>query len=70
MIIEVFPYIILLDFCPNAKSAKLNSTPNLVDLQDLKICMGLKNEIGCMHPCKNKSKRVQGFSVRGPEAHT
>ncbi len=33
MIIEVFPYIILLYFCPNAKSAKLNSTPNLVDLQ-------------------------------------
>ncbi len=33
MIIEVFPYIILFNFCPNAKSAKLNSTPNLVDLQ-------------------------------------
>ena len=33
MIIEVFPYIILFNFCPNAKSAKLNSTPNFVDLQ-------------------------------------
>ena len=33
MIIEVFPYIILFDFCPDAKSAKLNSTPNFVDLQ-------------------------------------
>ena len=33
VIIEVFPYIILFNFCPNAKSAKFNSTPNLVDLQ-------------------------------------
>ena len=28
-----FPYIILFNFCPNAKSAKLNSMPNFVDLQ-------------------------------------
>ena len=33
VIIGVFPYIILFNFCPNAKSAKFNSTPNLVDLQ-------------------------------------
>ncbi len=32
-IIEVFPYIFLFNFCLNAKSAKFNSTPNLVDLQ-------------------------------------
>ena len=35
VIIEVFPYIILFNFCPNAKSAKLNSKPNFVDLQYL-----------------------------------
>ncbi len=28
-----FTYIILFNFCPNAKNAKFNSTPNLVDLQ-------------------------------------
>ncbi len=33
MIIEGFPYIILFNFGPNAKNAKFNSTPNLVDLQ-------------------------------------
>ncbi len=27
MIIEAVPYIILFNFCPNAKSAKLNSIP-------------------------------------------
>ncbi len=33
VIIEAFPYIILFDFCSNAKSAKFNSMPNFVDLQ-------------------------------------
>ncbi len=33
VIIGGFSYIILFNLCPHAKSAKLNSTPNLVDLQ-------------------------------------
>ena len=42
MIIEVFPYIILFDFCPNAKSAKFYNTPNFVDLQYIKSGAVLK----------------------------
>ncbi len=37
--LEVFPYIILFNFFLNAKSATLNSTPNFVDLQYVKVCI-------------------------------
>ncbi len=37
VIIEVFSYIILFNFCPNAKKLNFNSMPNLVDLQYLRF---------------------------------
>ena len=34
---QIFPYINLFNFCPHAKSAKFNRTPNLADLQYLHV---------------------------------
>ena len=60
--IEVFPCISLCNFCPRPKSAKLNSTPNLVDLQ----YMSLKRDVICDNWAKVKlDKSIHTVSSEG-----